>query len=373
MAALPAALALPPVTRLSARVTRVMGMNPSAMTLGGTNTYLVGQGRQRVLIDTGEGAPDYLPVLERALREASEVVGERVEIAQVLFTHWHPDHVGGIAQVRQLFPDVVTRKLPTVMLPEGGSGEGSREEARAQRLADEEVIALDGGATTLSVMSTPGHTDDHASIVLVEESAVFTGDCVLGAGSSVFACYHDFMRSLDRIKRHQPAVLYPGHGPHVAEAGPYIDKYIAHRRQREEQILAALAARAKAADQSNAAMSIDEIVTSIYAATTPPQLLGAAAVNVSHQLKKLLREGAVSCSSDGASPEDARRFVLGVDDYATSAGGGSISRAVAAKESSSTGGGEPSGKPGCDACEKAANDGAALLLRFKTLRWRSQL
>jgi glyoxylase-like metal-dependent hydrolase (beta-lactamase superfamily II) len=85
-------MALPPlpnVQRLSSRVVAVLGQNPRAYTLQGTNTYLLGTGERRMLLDTGEGYPAYTAVLADVLR------AEGARIARVLLTHHHYDHIGG--------------------------------------------------------------------------------------------------------------------------------------------------------------------------------------------------------------------------------------------------------------------------------------
>ncbi len=86
-------LSLPDVDAWSERVVVALGQNPGLFTGPGTNTYLVGTGARRVLLDTGDGRPEYLPVLERALTRAD------CEIQEIVLTHGHPDHQGGAAAV----------------------------------------------------------------------------------------------------------------------------------------------------------------------------------------------------------------------------------------------------------------------------------
>eukprot|EP00672_Neobodo_designis_P023734 CAMPEP_0174835328 /NCGR_PEP_ID=MMETSP1114-20130205/5347_1 /TAXON_ID=312471 /ORGANISM="Neobodo designis, Strain CCAP 1951/1" /LENGTH=316 /DNA_ID=CAMNT_0016069275 /DNA_START=111 /DNA_END=1058 /DNA_ORIENTATION=- len=316
------------------------------MTLGGTNTYLVGCGPSRVLVDTGEGVPSYAGLLKEALAMASEDIGQPVGIGKVVLTHWHHDHIGGVADVRDMFPAATILKAHTRVLPVD-----SALNKLAKDLPDGSRIQVDEECT-LRILATPGHTDDHLSLVLEEEDAVFTGDCILGAGSSVFSSYCDFMRSLDVIQKLRPQRLYPGHGPVVDNATEYVEKYIAHREKREQQIVASLA--------SNASKRIDDLVDDIYRGSTPENLLGAAALNVSHQLKKLLREKrVVALSADGA---DASETVLAIDEYSSSAGASMITLAAKAAEMSKPG-------LGCTECDETAAAGAKSLEQLKAFSW----
>jgi glyoxylase-like metal-dependent hydrolase (beta-lactamase superfamily II) len=269
-----AGLQLPDIERWSERTVVVRGLNPGAFTGPGTNTYLLGTGERRVLLDTGAGVPRYLELLEQALRETCE----GATLGDVLLTHVHPDHVGGVRGVLGRFGPRRVWKLPWA--------ERDRPlELQLSPPRSGDVFRSEGA--TLRAIHTPGHAPDHLCYYLEEEKALFTGDLILGAGTTVvptdggdMALYLD---SLRRLLDLDLRCIYPGHGPRIAEPHARIRAYLEHRLERERQILHA------------AASGIDTIaamVERIYV-DTPPALHGAAAQSVRSHLIKLEREGRV--------------------------------------------------------------------------------
>ena len=351
----PTQLQLPKISVLSSRVIRVMGLNPSPMTLGGTNTYIVGTGAGRALIDTGEGVSSYADLLKEALAVAATASGlPSVKVSTVLLTHWHHDHIGGLRDVLDLFPEAVVQKQPSRVTPAAMSvstsfgltpKEGKLAEAPIQ-------VAVEGA--TLSALWTPGHTDDHVAFYLAEEQAVFTGDCILGGGgSSVFANYADFMQSLQLLRDDiKPTLLYPGHGPVEVDGVGRVAGYIAHRGKRDDQIVAALL--------SVGCATAPEIVELVYT-DTPRSLFPAATINVLHHLKKMARHGLVeACGRASRALSERESAALAADDYEVCAGSSMLNAAqrAAARLASAA---SSTGCVDCMATEEAHNATQAAL------------
>ncbi|RDW65872.1 putative metallo-beta-lactamase domain protein [Aspergillus mulundensis] len=272
---------LPEVERLSASVVRILGGNPGKFTLQGTNTYLIGQGPRRILIDTGEGKQSWAARLKKVLAD------ENATVHQALVTHWHHDHVGGIPDLLRLCPEVTIYKHQP--------GEGQVDIQNGQ------VFQVEGA--TLKAAHTPGHTVDHMMFVFEEEDAIFTGDNVLGHGTAVF---EDLKAYLDSLKRMQDRVSgrgYPGHGAVVESATAKIAGYIRHRQQREDEIIRVL--RYGKLDVGDHERSPErkswwtplEIVKIIYR-DVPENLHLPAANGVIQVLNKLAVEGKVIHDTD---------------------------------------------------------------------------
>ncbi|KAK8386863.1 hypothetical protein O3P69_017942 [Scylla paramamosain] len=144
---------------------------------------------------------------------------------------------------------------------------------------------------TLRIHHTPGHTTDHAVLELVEEDAVFSGDCVLGEGTTVFEDLHSYMTSLQMLVKMCPKIVYPGHGPIIEDPVPKIQHYIDHRNQREKQILKVMNLETKKF------LTAMEVVKAVYK-DTPEHLHLAAAENVTNHMHKLLKDGKVVSQGD---------------------------------------------------------------------------
>jgi glyoxylase-like metal-dependent hydrolase (beta-lactamase superfamily II) len=248
----------------------VLAPNAGIMTGPGTNQWLVGEGDDAVLIDA---AP-----LDDENRRRLGAAG--VRIRELWLTHIHPDHVGGAHAVRETFgvPIAVHRSRRDF---DHGPGP-----LRAERpLDDGDELAFPGGR--LRVIHAPGHESGHVCYYEPDRRWLFTGDNVLTIGTSVIAPPDGDMRAylatLERLQALDLAWIFPGHGPPTDEPHEKLAEYIAHRQERERQVLSALAGGGK---------TVEEMVPRIYP-ELHPGLFWAAAAQLRAHVDKLVAEGRV--------------------------------------------------------------------------------
>lgn len=223
------------------------------------------------MIDTAQGFPAWIESLKTVL------ASENAIITKALITHFHHDHIGGIADLRAISPSTVFYKYS----PDEG------------QVAIEDGMDFSVEGANLMAVYTPGHAPDHVCFVLMEENALFTGDNVLGHGTTVFTDLKDYMDSLHRMGELRPGRAYPAHGQLIEDGLGKIEEYIKHRKAREAQIVRTLEALRKERPGPEGAVTSMDIVKRVYVDVDPALYL-AAEVGVVQVLEKLEKEGRVA-------------------------------------------------------------------------------
>lgn len=254
---------------VTARATCVLAPNPSAMTLEGTNTWVLMEpgSADVVVIDPGPLSERHLQRDEQHLHRVLDLVALReARVALILLTHGHRDHAESARRLADL-----------TGAPVRAIGTGHDDLADADRLMV--------GGLELAVVATPGHTSDSLSFLLAAENALLTGDTILGRGTSVVA-FPDgelaaYLLSLRRIEAmtgsRQVTSILPGHGPVVSDVARVVASHLEHRQIRLEQVRAAVAAGAEDADA---------VLAMVYA-DVPRDVWPAARLSVMAQLDYL--------------------------------------------------------------------------------------
>jgi glyoxylase-like metal-dependent hydrolase (beta-lactamase superfamily II) len=246
----------------------VLAPNPSPMTLDGTNTWILAEpgSEQVIVVDPGPKDKEHLR------RVVDTVTGQGRRVGLVLLTHGHPDHAAGAKKFAGLAGGPAVRALdPKHRLGDEGLAEG-------------EVVAL--GGLEVRVLETPGHSDDSLSFWIPADSAILTGDTVLGYGTTVVeGRLGDYLDSLERLREFAgeagARAILPGHGPKLDDPIGALDHYLEHRRARLAQVEAAVAAGARTAR---------EVVERVYA-DVDTSLWPAAEWSVKAQLDYLNERG----------------------------------------------------------------------------------
>lgn len=282
------------VAEVAPGIRRVIANNPSAFTLYGTGTYIVGRGAVAV-VDPGPADEAHIQALLRA------TAGET--ITHMVVTHTHRDHSPGCrllaehtdAKTCGFGPHGADRMVGGVAVDGEVEEGGDKDFVPDVRVRHGDVLAGDDWA--LRCLHTPGHTSNHVCYALEANRALFTGDHVMGWSTSVVSPpdghMGSYMASLRMLLEREDDVYWPTHGPAIRDPKPHVRAFIAHRREREEQIRQHL---------GKGVLRIAEMVPAMYAGVAR-QLHAAAARSVWAAMLFLVEQGEVEC--DGVPNLDA--------------------------------------------------------------------
>ncbi|KFZ09856.1 hypothetical protein V501_05456 [Pseudogymnoascus sp. VKM F-4519 (FW-2642)] len=229
------------VEQLTPRVLRVLGQNPGKFTHQGTNTYIVGTGQRRLIIDTGGGEPAWTKLI------ASTFISMNISLSYVLLTHWHGDHTGGVPTLLRLYPHLTN----SIYKNEPDQGQ--------QNITDGQTFSVDGA--TIRAIHVPGHSEDHMCFILEEEQAMFTGDNILGHGTSAVEDLGTFMASLQKMAAQDCHIGYSAHGATVTDLPAKIAGELDNKLRREKQVMNALG---RVRGRGEKSVTTKDLVTEIY-------------------------------------------------------------------------------------------------------------
>jgi glyoxylase-like metal-dependent hydrolase (beta-lactamase superfamily II) len=270
---------------LTPLIRRITAKNPSGFTFQGTGTYVIGHGEVAV-IDPGPMDADHIQALKDGL------AGEKV--THILITHTHFDHSPAAAPLKEYWG------AKTYSYGPHGAGkqeDGISIEAGGDMEFVPDVLLKDGDTVkgpgwTVESVYTPGHTSNHLCFALKEENALFTGDHVMGWSTSVIGPpdgdMTQYMKSLELLLERDEDIYWPTHGTCIRDVKNYVRAFMAHRLEREKQILDCLA---------EGYTLIKDMVPVMYK-DTDPSLYGAAAGSVFAAMIRLVDVGKVVCDRD---------------------------------------------------------------------------
>ncbi len=242
------------------KIESITAPNPGPFTLDGTRTWLLGE---TAVIDPGPDVASHI----------ASILEARPRLDTILITHRHADHAPAAVPLAQ-------RSGARILAPRGVLDDG----VVARRLSAGDVIEVEG--ESVSVVATPGHTAEHVCY-LMGDGHLFSGDTILGRGTTAIfppdGDMADYLDSLRRLREYRLTAIHPAHGPDIEDPIAVIDAYIAHRLERERQVMAAV---------TSGASTIDDIREAVYPDLDAALAAGATAQITAH-LIKLKREGRV--------------------------------------------------------------------------------
>ena len=280
------------IETLTPMIRRVTARNPSGFSFHGTGTYIIGHGNVAV-IDPGPNLPEHIDALKQALAQET--------VSHILITHTHEDHSPASHELKPFWGAKTYGYGPhgAGKIAEGVSIEAGGDMDFVPDIEIRHGDMIKGDGWEVECVYTPGHTSNHMCFALPSEKALFTGDHVMGWSTTVIGPpdgdMTQYMDSLKLLLERNDEVYWPTHGTSIKDVKNFVQAYIDHRIDRENQILRCL---------DEGVNVIAEMVPIMYA-ETDKSLYGAAGSSVFAAMQRLVSIGTVRCSEPTPSKMSA--------------------------------------------------------------------
>ncbi|MBU3917568.1 MBL fold metallo-hydrolase [bacterium] len=282
------------VERLSPMIRRIVANNPNFFTFYGTNTYILGNG-EVALVDPGPDLSEHIEAIREALN--GEV------ITHILVTHSHFDHWPAYKSLQMIYDAKTYGYNPRGdrTLKQNINSADSRSIKNQERfeitgfIPDISILhgdVIEGNGWSIDCVFTPGHASNHMCYQLREEKTLLSGDHIMGWSTSVISPpsgnMENYMNSLNLLLQRDDIYYWPAHGPGIDDPKIFVDSFIAHRNDREQQILNQL---------KNGVNTIREMVPDMYH-NVPEILHPAAERSVLAAIIYMTKRGIITCKGD---------------------------------------------------------------------------
>ncbi|UOF90384.1 MBL fold metallo-hydrolase [Fodinisporobacter ferrooxydans] len=264
------------VTRCTDHVWQLSLASPTLKPATTTNTYLIHDKEEVIIVDPGFDAPANTQIILQTIQELGNPT-----VTGILFSHYHKDHTPGVRGLMQHLScpiychELEAKQVDRLIAP------------CKHTSVVEQGDRIPVGKLSVDVHHTPGHTPGHLAFHIPEDAILLTGDSVISQGSTWIGPPDGHMRTylqtLEYLKTIPAACIGPGHGPLIHDPHKAIQWFITRRLDREQQILDIL--------RQNKSVRVSVIVERLYKDQLPADMIWVAEKTALAHLIKLEEDG----------------------------------------------------------------------------------